>query len=35
MTFFGWLFMAVSWTLIITLTVFCFTRVLREKDEDM
>jgi hypothetical protein len=35
MTFFGWLFITVSWTIIIVLTVFCFLRVLREKDEDM
>jgi len=35
MTFYGWLFMGMSWILIISLAVFCFNRVLREKDEDM
>ncbi len=35
MTLFGWLFMAISWTLIIALLVFCFSRVLREKEEDL
>lgn len=35
MTFYGWLFMGISWTLIIGLAIFCFSRVLREKDEDL
>jgi hypothetical protein len=35
MTLFGWLFMAISWTLIIALLVFCFSRVLSEKEEDL
>ena len=35
MTFYGWLFMGVSWILIIGLTVFCFYRVLVEKEEDL
>jgi hypothetical protein len=35
MTLFGWIFISVSWALIMALTVFCFLRVFREKDEDL
>jgi len=35
MTFYGWLFMGVSWTLIISLAVFCFRRVLRGNNGGM
>lgn len=35
MTLFGWLFITLSWTFIVTLLVFCFSRVFKEKDEDL
>jgi glycerol uptake facilitator-like aquaporin len=30
----GWIFMAVSWGLIILLAVFCFYRIFRKKEVD-
>ena len=30
MTPFGWLFLIVSWAIIIGLTVFCFVKILRK-----
>ncbi len=35
MTIYGWLFLSLSWAFIFALAVFCFFRILREKDEDM
>ena len=35
MNIFGWTFLVVSWSLIIGLCVFCFHRVLIEKEEDL
>jgi len=34
MTFFGWVFMLVSWGLILTLAAVCFSRVLKKKKID-
>lgn len=34
MTFMGWLFMSVSWVLIMLLVLFCFMRILRKKKID-
>ena len=35
MNVYGWIFISLSWALIIVFSVFCFIRVLREKDEDL
>ena len=35
MNIFGLIFMGVSWAAIISLTVFCFIRVLSEKEEEL
>lgn len=35
MTLYGWIFMTVSWLLIIGMAVFCFYRVLIEKEEEL
>ena len=32
MTPFGWLFLIVSWVIIIGLTIFCFIRILNKPD---
>gem|GEM_PF-1326923 len=32
MTNLGWMFMIVSWTAIVALAVFCFTRVFKKKN---
>ncbi|MFP4164855.1 MAG: hypothetical protein ACLFQB_13180 [Chitinispirillaceae bacterium] len=31
----GWVFLIGSWTLILSLNVFCFSRIFREKKEDI
>ena len=33
MTVYGWILLVLSWALIIALNVFCFTKVLRGKDD--
>jgi len=35
MNIFGWIFFMSSWALIIALTVFCFIKVLSEKEEEL
>jgi hypothetical protein len=35
MNVYGWIFLSLSWALIIGFSVFCFMCVLREKDEDL
>jgi hypothetical protein len=35
MNAYGWIFLSLSWALIMAFAVFCFMRVLREKDEDL
>lgn len=35
MNIYGWIFLIVSWTAIIGLTVFCFYKVFTEKEEDL
>lgn len=32
MTTLGWIFLTVSWTLILGLAVFCFIRIFKKKD---
>ena len=34
MTALGWLFIFISWTLILGLVVFCFTKIFRKKKID-
>lgn len=31
----GWVFLVVAWGIILSLNVFCFTRIFREKKEDI
>lgn len=34
MTVLGWLFIFVSWTLILSLAVFCFVKIYKKKEMD-
>lgn len=34
MTVLGWIFMAASWSLILSLAVFCFLRIFKKKNVD-
>ena len=34
MTVLGWIFMLVSWTLILSLSAFCFIRIFKKKKID-
>ena len=35
MTIYGWVFLGISWVLIIGLLIFCFIRVFKEPEEEL
>jgi len=35
MTVYGWIFLGISWAVIISLIIFCFVRVFEEPEEEL
>jgi hypothetical protein len=35
MNIYGWIFLAISWSLILALNLYCFYRVLKEPEEEL